>query len=108
MKANTYEQVLYTIPQEFSVDLLLGMEENFIDVDTMSWTVAEYMDIVRSCGGMEILSGKYVADIEIWAKALITTPVLERNLDYYADEEQARGTRSTSLQYFSSKDRQPY
>lgn len=88
LRANTYEEVLYTIPRNFAIDLLLGMRKNFEDVDAMHWTVSDYMEIVEGCGGMEVLGGKYMADTEEGGRLLITMPVLEGNLDYYADEEQ--------------------
>lgn len=86
--ANTYEEVLYTIPQNFAIDLLLGMEKNFTEINPMEWTISDYMGIVKNCGGMEILGGKYIADTQEWARLLIAMPALEGNLDYYADEEQ--------------------
>ena len=88
LTANTYQQVLYTIPQNFAIDLFLGMKENFEGVDAMCWTVYEYMKVVENCGGMEVLGGKYLADTEEGGRLLVTMPVLEGNLDYYADEEQ--------------------
>lgn len=87
LEANTYDDVLYTIPQNFAIDLLLGMKKSFEGIEPMSWTVADYMGIVEACGGMEILGGKYIADTQESARLLITMPVLEGNLDYYADEE---------------------
>lgn len=85
LRCNTQDNVLFSIPASFSLDVLIGKASTL--PKSGSWTMEEYLDYVDSHRGAEVAGGSYVVESEADAQVVLALVALQANMEYFVNWE---------------------